>query len=139
MRSVVERRLDQECLRWACIDRITRWSVYRRMIVGVRVEMLAKWAVGPPRVPQRQRVRRLKSALSLLVAAMGALPPVDTAVPPVLDGVIATIVQTPSDLGPALSHLVDQAIDQLTLFGGDGSVVEARLEVLVVPLSTLLG
>ena len=72
---------------------------------------------------------------ALLVAASAIL----TAVPPVLDGIVTSATQATSDLSPALAHLGDHLLDQSTLFGGNGLMVEVGLEVLVIPLTALLG
>lgn len=63
---------------------------------------------------------------------------VDTSVPPVLDGIIASSVELSCDLGPSLSHLLDQFFDDETFLRGDRVVVEVWLEVLVVSFAALL-
>lgn len=67
-----------------------------------------------------------------------SLPPVDTPVPPILDGVVASIAQTPGDFCPALAHFLDQLLDPFTFLWRYRIVVQAGLEVLVVTLTTLL-
>ena len=63
---------------------------------------------------------------------------IDPAVPPILHGVIATTGHPSSDLGPASTHIVHILLDPCTLFGRDGFMVEGRLQVLMIALSTLL-
>jgi hypothetical protein len=75
----------------------------------------------------------LGAALSVASAAVHAT------IPPVLDSVVAATTQTTSDLGPALAHLSNHLLNQLTLLGSDGVMVEVGLQVLVVSLAALLG
>jgi hypothetical protein len=75
----------------------------------------------------------LGTALSVASAAVHAT------IPPVLDSVVAATAKAASDLGPALAHLGDHLLNQLTLLGSDGIMVEVGLQVLVVSLTALLG
>lgn len=77
---------------------------------------------------------QLRSSLDVSSAA-SVHPPI----PPVLDGVVTSTTQPSCNLRPALAHLRHHLLDQHTLFGRDGLVVEVGLEVLVEPLSALLG
>lgn len=77
-----------------------------------------------------------KLGTALLVVASSS---VHASIPPVLYGVVASSSQSSRDLGPTLSHLGDHLLDHDTFLGGDGVVVEVRLQVLVVSLSALLG
>lgn len=77
---------------------------------------------------------RLHLGAALLVASSAVL----SAVPPVLDGIVAATTQSTGNLSPALTHLSNHLLDQSTLFGSDGVVVEVWLEVLVVAFSALL-
>lgn len=75
-----------------------------------------------------------------LGAALGvASATVHAAIPPVLDSVVAAAAQAASDLSPALAHLSDHLLNQLTLLGSDGVMVEVGLQVLVISLTALLG
>ena len=61
-------------------------------------------------------------------------------VPPVLDLVVAAVgAQVPGDLCPSLPALADHSHDLPPFFVRDGRPVEPGLEVLCVPLPTLLG
>jgi hypothetical protein len=51
-------------------------------------------------------------------------PAVHAPIPPVLDGVVAPAMQSPGNLGPALPHLSNEALDQESLFRADGLMVE---------------
>jgi len=75
----------------------------------------------------------LGTALSVASAAVHAT------IPPVLDSIVAATAQAASDLGPALAHLGDHLLNQLTLLGSDGVMVEVGLQVLVISLTALLG
>lgn len=77
---------------------------------------------------------QLRSSLDVSSAA-SVHPPV----PPILDGVVTSTTQASCNLRPALAHLRHHLLNQHTLFGRDGLVVEIGLEVLVEPLSALLG
>lgn len=92
----------------------------------------------------RLRVRWLDSAIARCARCIAALNessslPVHASIPPVLDGVVAAVAQSPGDLRPALSHFVDHPFDHHALLGGDGLVVQGRLQVLVESLPALLG
>jgi hypothetical protein len=75
----------------------------------------------------------LGTALSVASAAVHAT------IPPVLDSVVAATAKAASDLGPALAHLGDHLLNQLTLLGSDGVMVEVGLQVLMISLTALLG
>ena len=60
------------------------------------------------------------------------------AVPPVLDVVVAAVVQLPRDVSPPLAHLLHKLLNNAALLGRDGIVPQRRFQVLVVPLPTLL-
>ena len=62
---------------------------------------------------------------------------IDPAIPPVLHGVIATSRHPSSDLGPASTHIVHVLLNPCALFGRDRFMVERRLQVLMIALSTL--
>lgn len=64
---------------------------------------------------------------------------IHAAVPPVLDGIVAAVAESASDLRPTLSHVVDHALDQQAFLGRDGLTVQRRLQVLVEAFSALLG
>ena len=66
-------------------------------------------------------------------------PSVHAAVPPVLDCVITAAVKATRNFSPSLAHFVYHAFDHLALLRRDGAQVEGRLEVLMIPLTTLLG
>ena len=72
-------------------------------------------------------------------AVVETLSSVHAAIPPVLDGVVASAMQSASNLGPPLAHLGDHPLNQDTLLGRDGIQVQRRLEILVEPLTALLG
>lgn len=63
---------------------------------------------------------------------------VDSSVPPVLDGIVASAVELSGNLGPSLPHLVDQLFDDESFFRCDWVVVKVWLEVLVVSFAALL-
>ena len=80
-------------------------------------------------------VAGLHLGAALLVSSSAVL----AAVPPVLDGIVAATSQTSGDLGPALAHLGNHLLNHGTLFRADWLMVEVWLEVLVIPLTALLG
>jgi hypothetical protein len=45
----------------------------------------------------------------------------------------------PGDLGPSLASLLDQPLNLLTFFRGDGILVERGFQVLMVPFPALFG
>ena len=71
---------------------------------------------------------------ALLVTSSAVL----ATVPPVLDCIVAATMESACDLSPALAHLGDHLLNEGAFLWGDGVVVEMRLEVLVVTLTTLL-
>ena len=88
----------------------------------------------------------LGTFLELSAHAIGISPtvdqppsPVHATIPPVLDGVVASSIQSSRNLGPSLAHLVHQSLDEDAFFWGDGVMAQGRFEVLVESLPTLLG
>lgn len=71
-------------------------------------------------------------------AVVAALPSVHAAIPPVLDGVVASSVQSSSDLGPSLANLGDHSFDQDTLLGRYWLEVQRRFQVLMIAFTALL-
>lgn len=63
--------------------------------------------------------------------------PVLATIPPVLDSIVAASVEASSNLSPLLTHLPDQALNQLAFFGSDGVMVKGGLEVLVKSFAAL--
>jgi hypothetical protein len=72
------------------------------------------------------------------LTSLGTLGLVDKAVDVVLDGVVTSSGEVFGDAGPGRSVLAVEAHDALGLVPRDGIVPECRVEVLVVPLPTLL-
>jgi hypothetical protein len=88
----------------------------------------------------------LRSLIKVAGALRRALPakyetasPVHAAIPPVLDGIVASAMEPPRDLSPPLPHLTNQALNLESFFGADGLMVQRGLEVLVISLPALLG
>lgn len=69
---------------------------------------------------------------------VGSLAAVHAAVPPVLDGVVATVAKSTGDFSPSFTHLMDELLDQLAFLSRNRFVIEARFQVLVISFSTLL-
>jgi hypothetical protein len=78
-----------------------------------------------------------RSSSGFVGSGLFSLAAVFSTVPPVLDGVIATVLQFPCDSSPLLSHGDDQVLDQSTFFGRDGLVVKLWVEILMPALATL--
>lgn len=76
--------------------------------------------------------------LSWVTTDHEALTTVHTTVPPILHCIIASARNAASNLGPSSSHFIYKLFDFLPFFWGDGPMIQARLEVLMVSLSTLL-
>lgn len=100
-------------------QRLLHW---RRKALHVWVSV---WVVMP----------HLELGLALLLVASSSI---HTAVPPVLHGIVATAMQSTSNLGPSLAHLSHHHLDSDTFFGRDGIVIQVWLQVLVISLATLL-
>lgn len=63
---------------------------------------------------------------------------IHTAVPPVLDSVVASPSKPAGDFGPALPHLADQTLDRFAFFWRDRFMVQCGFEILMKAFSTLL-
>jgi hypothetical protein len=74
-----------------------------------------------------------------LVTLWVALSAILSPVPPVLNGVVAAAFESPSDFGPPLAHLGDQLLNQFAFLRRDGLMIQGGFEVLVIPLTALLG
>ena len=72
-------------------------------------------------------------------AVIETLATIHTAVPPVLDRIVAAAVESAGNLGPSLAHLSHHSLNHDTFFGRDRVEVQRRLQVLVVTLAALLG
>lgn len=66
------------------------------------------------------------------------LAAVGTSVPPVFDGIVTTALEVPRDLGPPLAVHAHEVFNVLPFLWGDGGMIEAGLEILVVAFSALL-
>ena len=64
--------------------------------------------------------------------------PIHAAVPPILDGIITSPVESSSNFRPTLSHLTHHAFDLKSFFWADRLMVQRWFEVLMISLSTLL-
>lgn len=67
-----------------------------------------------------------------------APPSVHAAIPPVLDGVVTAAVESSRDLSPPLPNLGDQTFDEEAFLGTNRFVIQRRLQILMISLSTLL-
>jgi len=63
---------------------------------------------------------------------------IHAAVPPVLDGIVASTMESTSNFSPPLSHLSNHSLNLQTLFRADGFVIQRRFEILMVPFPALL-
>lgn len=78
------------------------------------------------------------SVSALVGSGLFSLATVLAAIPPVLDGVVASVLHVAGDLSPLLAHHLDHFFDPPALLLGDRLVVKLGLEVLVPPLTALL-
>lgn len=83
----------------------------------------------------------LKRLRQCVGAALSLFPgaTVLSAVPPILDHIVATTTESTGNLGPALSHGAHHLHDLLAFFGTDGSEAQFWLQVLMPSLTALLG
>jgi hypothetical protein len=72
-------------------------------------------------------------------AANLSLSSVLAAIPPILDGIVTSVIEPAGDLGPAFAHFFDETFNLQTLLWRNGVMVKRWLEVLMVSLTTLLG
>jgi hypothetical protein len=63
---------------------------------------------------------------------------IHAAVPPVLDGIVTSTMESTSNLSPPLSHFSNHALNLKTFFGADWFVIQRWFEILMVPFPTLL-
>jgi hypothetical protein len=63
---------------------------------------------------------------------------VHATIPPILNGVVATVTEAASDLSPTPAYLIYHAFDNKAFIGRNGFAVQGGLEVLVEAFPTLL-
>lgn len=97
--------------------------------------VVVRAGLGNGRVVVGSLVQLLMAALVVSIGV--ALPSVLTAVPPILDCVVAAAFESSGDFGPPLAHLLHQLLDQLAFLWCDGFMVQGGLEVLVKSLAAL--
>jgi hypothetical protein len=78
-------------------------------------------------------------ARHILAVSAPSLPPILVSVPPILDGIVAAIVQASGDLSPSLADFLHKSFDFNTLFRCNWVMVEGGLEILMIAFSALLG
>lgn len=64
---------------------------------------------------------------------------IHTAVPPVLDRIVTSIPQPPSDFSPSFAQISHQPFDEFSLLRRDRFVVQTGFQVLVISFSALFG
>ena len=88
---------------------------------------------------RRMRDRRRLELLAIVGAVcFCAVTTIRAAVEVVLDSVVTAVVKTTSNLSPLGTHFMVKLEDKTTFLVTDGGLVQARVEVLVVALATLL-
>jgi hypothetical protein len=110
-----------------------------RVVVGLKVVFVTvRLAMRSGRVMVARLCRLHVLSKSLVWSFWVALPSVLATVPPVLHCIVATALEPTCNFGPPLAHLGHHLLDQLSLVGRDGVVIQCRLQVLVEALSALL-